>query len=356
MNILYQFNEKYAPYAGVSMTSLFENNKAAKFICVYILGENLSSDSAEKINRLCQEYNREVVFVDTSALVDKMKSINMPTYRGSYAANMRLFVSDIVENVSGDCDRTGVAGRDIKETGVNKVDNRLLYLDADTIVTGDLTQMYTSEIKTLGMVYDTLGCQHKYEIGLEADEGYYNSGVILYDLDKWKNKNFTEKIIDHVINVRAQYPSPDQDLINVVVRDEITPIPFENNFQPHLRDYGYISFMKAFNLSPFYSGSEVSKANANPTIMHAFRYIGEFPWHKGNVHPFNREFDKYLKLSPWSDYIKLPSDSGMVMKIEKILYRLLPKVAFLKIFTMAHRRFYMNANKKSEKNEISKVM
>ena len=27
MNVLYQFNEKYAPYAGVSITSLFENNK-----------------------------------------------------------------------------------------------------------------------------------------------------------------------------------------------------------------------------------------------------------------------------------------------------------------------------------------
>ena len=42
MNVLYQFNEKYAPYAGVSITSLFENNKNADEICVYILGENLS--------------------------------------------------------------------------------------------------------------------------------------------------------------------------------------------------------------------------------------------------------------------------------------------------------------------------
>ena len=37
MNVLYQFNEKYAPYAGVSITSLFENNKNADEICVYIL-------------------------------------------------------------------------------------------------------------------------------------------------------------------------------------------------------------------------------------------------------------------------------------------------------------------------------
>lgn len=340
MNILYQFNEKYAPYAGVSMTSLFENNKAAEFIYIYVLGEDLSETSISKFNELADNYStdgviRKIIFVETNALIKKMQELNMPTYRGSYAANMRLFVSEILDTIN---------------------DRRLLYLDADTIVTGDLSQIYRSDIKTLGMVYDTLGCQHKYELGLREEEGYYNSGVILYDLDMWEENDFTNKIVDHVKNVRAQYPSPDQDLINVVVRNEISVLPFSCNYQPHLRDYSYNRFTKAFHPYPFYNAEEVDEARKNPIIMHAFRYVGEFPWHKGNVHPFTKEFDKYLEMSPWNDYKKEVSNGGIIMKIEKIMYRVLPKALFLSIFTIAHGNFYRKADKLSKRNAISKQM
>ena len=52
MDILYQFNEKYAPYAGASITSLFINNSQAEEIVVWILGEELSADSISRLERL----------------------------------------------------------------------------------------------------------------------------------------------------------------------------------------------------------------------------------------------------------------------------------------------------------------
>lgn len=337
--ILYQFNEKYAPYAGVSMTSLFENNKAAESIYIYILGENLSEESCNRFRATADKYNREVIFVNTDRLVETMKDLNMPTYRGSYAANMRLFVNEIVDAI-----------------GQGDMPKRLIYLDADTIVTGDLTEMYYSQIKTLGMVYDALGCEHKYDLGFDSSDGYYNSGVILYDMSRWQQGDYTNKIIDHVRNVRAQYPSPDQDLINVVLRGEITPLGIECNYQPHLRDYSYSKFMKAFSPSPFYSEEEIAKADLRPTILHAYRYVGEFAWHKNNVHPFNDEFDKYLNISAWKDYIKEPADGGMVMLVEKLMYKCLPKSIFLGIFKIMHKSFYKKAERLSRSNRISSAM
>ena len=343
MNILYQFNEKYAPYAGVSITSLFENNREVKEIYVYVLGEDLSKKSQEKFKKLAGDYEekgkiRRVEFIGTDKLVSKMKALNMPTYRGSYAANMRLFVGDVIEEIA-----------------TSKI-HRLLYLDADTIVTGNLKEMYSSKIKTLGMVYDTLAGDHKYSIGLGSEDGYYNSGVILIDVDKWLANDFTGRIVEHVQKVRAQYPSPDQDLINVVVRDEISPLPVSCNFQPHLRDYSYVSFMKAFAPYPFYSGKEVAAASGEPAILHAFRYLGQFCWHKHNLHPFNYEFNKYLRKSPWKDYVKEKVADGPVMKAERLMYRLLPKDIFLQIFRLAHKGFYNKADAKSKENKISKAM
>lgn len=358
MHILYQFNEKYAPFAGVSMTSLFENNKTAESICVYILGENLSAKSLERLNTLAESYGpgRKMIFVDSSSLIETMKQLNMPTYRGSYAANMRLFVEYLFD------------------AEISALPDRLLYLDADTIVCGNLEGLFIEnneleteaeseaksgdlaplKIKTLGMVYDTLGCFHKYGIGLTEEDGYYNSGVILYDVKKWIDGKYTEKIIEHVKNVRAQYPSPDQDLLNVVLRGEITPLPIRYNYQPHLKDYSYRTYMKCFKPYPFCGEEEVAKAGA--VILHAFRYLGEFPWHKGNLHPFTEQFDKYLALSPWKDYEKEKSGAGAVMAIEKMLYHILPGFVFLRLFKIMHGRFYKRADRLSKESRISSRM
>ena len=112
LRILYQFNEKYAPYAGTAITSVFENNKDTMEIIVYILGENLSKQSCEKFQKLGKQYGRKIVFKETSALIQQMKEWGLPSYRGSYAANIRLFLPMFLEE-------------DVE---------RILYMDADTVV------------------------------------------------------------------------------------------------------------------------------------------------------------------------------------------------------------------------------
>ncbi len=53
LNVLYQFNEKYAPYAGISMVSLMENNKIIDEITIYVMGENLTLQSQKNLRDKC---------------------------------------------------------------------------------------------------------------------------------------------------------------------------------------------------------------------------------------------------------------------------------------------------------------
>ena len=364
MNILYQFNDKYAPYAGVSLTSLYENNKAAKEIRVWVVGEGLSDENIARLVATAARYDedesasghlnrihdaagdrpdtnahkclRTITFVDSSALIDKMKALNMPTYRGSYAANVRLFVSEFIpEDV-----------------------DRLLYLDADTIVTGSLSELFDTDLKgsALGMVLDSVGENHKKDLNLSDSEGYYNSGVLLIDMNVWRRDNYTEKIVDHVKTVRAQYPSPDQDLLNVVCRGNIATLPAKYNYQPFHDAYSDKLYYKYYGKTYYYTREELDRDREDTVIYHCFRFIGEFPWDKGNVHPFTKLFDHYTGISEWCDYTKTPKEKDLVMKIEKIMYKVLPKQLFMRIFTIAHGRFYSGANAKSEKGQISKQM
>ena len=336
-NILYQFNDKYAPYAGVSITSLIKNKAPEEEITFWILGEDVAADNRKKLDQTVTVAGCKINFIDTADLIEEMKQLNLPTYRGSYAANIRLFVSRFIPE-------------DVK---------RLLYLDSDTIITGSLRDLFETDLddNVIGAVYDSVGEAHKADLGLDDSEGYYNSGVILYDMDKWRSEGYTEKIIDHVKNVRAQYPSPDQDLLNVVCRRAIKTLPPKYNYQPFHAAYSDRLYFSEYGKTKYYTRAELEETRNDIIIYHCFRFIAEFPWNKGNVHPFTPIFDEYLRNSEWDNYQKKPSDGKtLTTTIEKLMYKCLPKSWFLPIFHMAHSRFYSAANASSTQNRIDERM
>lgn len=336
MNILYQCNNKYAPYCGVSITSLFENNKNSDRISVYILSDNIEQDNLDKFQLLASKYNREIFIIETEQIVQKMIELGMPAYRGSYSANLKMFVS---------------------EFGLDTLD-RLLYIDSDTVVTGDLSEVFELDIKNspVAMSQDSLVINHKIDIGFNIEEKYYNSGVILFNIEEWKKQHCTERIVEHVINVRAHYPSPDQDLINVVIKDDIYELPPEYNMEPAYYMFSAKNYYRVFRNPSFYKKEVLEKAKGNEKIIHFFRVMGEFPWHKDNMHPFNDLFDKYLSISPWADYEKELSGIAWVFNAEKLLYKYLPESIFIRLFHLSHIWFMKKSNKLSLKNESNKYM
>ena len=336
LDVLYQINDKYAPYCGVSMTSLFENNKHMEEIRVFILGEKLSSSSESKFRLLAAKYKRSICFINTEKLMVMMRQLKMPTYRGSYAANMRLFLPYVL-------------GDDI---------DRILYLDADTIVTGMLDELLIMPMEghPLAMSLDSLVRMHKSRLGFTQADYYYNSGVILFSMKQWREMRCSERICNHVKNVRAWYPSPDQDLLNVVLKGEILKLPPEYNLQPAYLAFSLKDYFATFGGRGFYKRKEIQDAISAPRIYHFFRFVGEFPWNRDNVHPDNDLFDKYLAISPWNDYEKNKARIGLVLKIEKIIYKRIPRAVFIRLFRIAYENFIYKANKDSMKYKINKTM
>lgn len=336
LNLLYQFNEKYAPYAGVSILSALYNNRQIAEICVYILGEGITKESKEKIEKIVSEYHRECVYIDTDNLIIKMKSMDMPTYRGSYAANMRLFLDEVLEDTL----------------------DRVLYLDADTIVAGSLSKLIKSDMegKAIGMVLDSLGESHKKQIGLSSENDYYNSGVILFDMKLWRECEFSKKLVKHIKEKRNNYPAPDQDLLNIICKNNVKRLDLRYNFQPVHAVFSDKQYMRIMRPGKYYSEEQIWRAREHICIYHFFRFVGEFPWHKDNVHPYNDIFDFYLQMSPWKEYRKGKANAGNVLKIEKILFKVLPRSIFLYVFKLAHKLFLFKSNKDSLKNKINQWM
>ncbi len=328
LDVIYQFNEKYVPYAGVSMTSLFVNNRDVDTVNVYVLGEGLSSESCDMICEMADKYGAHVIFPETQLLINRFRQMGMIPYRGAYSVYLRLFFDELV-------------GADVK---------RAIYVDADTIIDASLIPLVEHDLggKSIGMVLESIRDDYKVMIGMQPDSDYYNSGVILYDVEKWRESKYGEKLVDHIRNVRSSYIG-DQDFLNIVTAGDVCRLPLKYNFQPLHRRYTIRQYFKAYPLrhgassSEYYSFSDIKEAASGAVIYHCYRWIGEFPWNKGNLHPFNDKFDKYLSKSLWRDYVKEKADTGIVIRIEKIMYRLLPRILFIHVFKWAHESMLRRA-------------
>ncbi|MBQ7832742.1 MAG: hypothetical protein IJ336_04095, partial [Lachnospiraceae bacterium] len=115
INVLYQCDNNYAPFMGVSLTSLLMNNVELENLHIFLLGKDLSIENMQKIQRTCDEYGRKIIFLDCVGLDERIENYGMNKYRGSYATFYKLFVSEL-----------------LKDMGITV--QRMLYIDSDTVI------------------------------------------------------------------------------------------------------------------------------------------------------------------------------------------------------------------------------
>lgn len=337
VNVLYPFDDNYAPYAGISITSLFENNRSADAINVYILGFGLSDDYRNRLSRTAQKYGRNMIFLDPAGISSYIDRLDMPSYRGASVAAARLFVADYLPE------------------GID----RIIYLDSDTLIVGDITSLVNEDMDgcPVAMVADSVARKYKTFIGFADTEVYHNAGMILYDLGRWRELRCTERILEHIVNVRKNYEALDQDLINIVLKGQIKTILPAYDLQPFHAVYEAGTYLDVTGHDGYYSKEEIKQAVSSPVMLHCFRYLGMFPWHRDSVHPWRDDFNRYKQMSLWQDMPEATdSMKGFVFTVERLMYRICPPKMFLKLFMLVYNRsMRKNDQKRRSDRQISNL-
>ena len=60
MNIVYSSSDSYAELCGISIVSLFENNKSCDEINVYVIDNGISNQNKEKLLSTAKHYSRNI--------------------------------------------------------------------------------------------------------------------------------------------------------------------------------------------------------------------------------------------------------------------------------------------------------
>ena len=84
MYIAYITSDEYAPYAGISLTSIFENNKNVEYIKVFICCYDLSEKNKSKFIETSIRYEREIEFIYINDFIEDLENkYNIKRFNGS---------------------------------------------------------------------------------------------------------------------------------------------------------------------------------------------------------------------------------------------------------------------------------
>jgi lipopolysaccharide biosynthesis glycosyltransferase len=102
---------------------------------------------------------------------------------------------------------------------------RVLYLDCDLLVTGDLTELWHTDLKghilgavseaTTGVLTKPRTYEHPLDPRLTPSDPYFNAGVLLIDLTEWRGHRIGERAVDYI--KRHRPPLMDQDALNAAL-------------------------------------------------------------------------------------------------------------------------------------------
>lgn len=118
-------------------------------------------------------------------------------------------------------------------------DSKILYLDSDMIVKGNLNELTNISLGTnlVAASYEFwkyLLKKYQYIENQEMPEFYFNSGVMLLNAELFRKENISEKLWETKfeqfnVDMKGKFALMDQDVFNVVCRNRVTELPIRFN-------------------------------------------------------------------------------------------------------------------------------
>lgn len=271
INVLYTTDHNYAKYMLVSLYSLLENNQHLD-VTVHVICDKFEMEDYKRIEYIISLFKSSNVFFYSFEQVEKLiKKYNIPDWRGTKIANARLFFTECIKNV-----------------------DKLLYLDSDTVVVDSLSglELYDGLIH---MVQDDIPKQHWKSLDIPLEK-YCNSGVIWFDVNKWKEENCDKKLVD-TLKSDISYTYPDQDILNMALRNSINLLPPEYNLFSIDSYFNFAFLCKYYKETGIerYSKKEIINSKKNPVILHSTPCYYWRPWEENQIHPYSKIYDEYLE-------------------------------------------------------------
>lgn len=242
----------YTEHAGVVLASIFSNTQQP--INVHIVHDDtLSGENKWKLTQLVETFYHNIYFYHVTVPED-LKEVASGVQKIDYwtIASMYRLLFPLILQV-----------------------DRVIYLDCDILVNMDINELWSIDLgeRYLGAVLDQGENMLEYfiSLGLNA-EVYFNSGVILFQLDNIrKHPNWYGEML-HFLRYYPTMTMPDQDVLNAIYSSNFLQMDLRFNTFAH------------------------DELDLNNKIVH---FAGDTKWWEPES-PASPLYNRFLSMTPWS--------------------------------------------------------
>lgn len=276
INVVFCIDTSYTQHLGVALASLLIHNRAED-VSVFIVSSKLDPADIAKLSSIGSIFGVSLEFRQVD---DERAAGFRECFHFSRAAYFRLLLPDILPEI-----------------------DKIIYLDCDLVVEAHLQELWETEVSSCGCAGLAEGASSNVSrIGIEPDF-YINSGVLVLNLRYWRDNDTGSKCLSWLDANPQLAIFPDQDAINVVLREQKAEIDVKWNLNPAPADVD--SLLKQY-----------------PSRILHFAGVLK-PWHKCYDFKLQAIYLKYLHLTPWSVDFSLeePTNVGQACLVGNQLFK-----------------------------------
>lgn len=214
--IFFATDDNYVQFLDVAIRSLIHNASKEYKYKIIVLNTGLKEENTSKIKKLENE-NFEIRFDNISGAIEELKNKLPNIYHFGLAAYYRLFIETLYPEYE-----------------------KIIYLDCDIVVTGDISKLYFTELENnliAGVVEQFIlrttefSTYTKEAVGVEA-KNYINSGIMIMNLKEFRKFKIQEKFTYLINKYNFDVIDPDQAYLNFLCKGKIKYLDISWNLTP----------------------------------------------------------------------------------------------------------------------------
>lgn len=288
MNIMISINREYMKYACIMLMSLKQHHKDI-LLSVYILHNELTDEDFQQMDEIIGSEGIELIPVYIPEGTVRDFQIGDWPEVNAY----RLLATDLF---GGSLDR-------------------ILHLDVDILITGDISEFYNTAFEDNYLIgcedflSDADRLQKCKEVARDENTRFFNAGVLLFNIPKLLADGFCYAVYVDILkrypNIRVEYP--DQDMLNLLFCDKTK----------------YMNRLK-YNYSPLYysmsdkeySYNSLEELKAGCSIVHMIG--GTKPWANVSKMVVDDLWWEYAERTPFYGEMKREHVRAMLRREKKV--------------------------------------
>ena len=266
LRLLVTLDQHYLPQLQVLLTSVAVNNPGEN-VEVYLMHSGIPAEGLDRVKGQCRAagYTLFPVRVDPAFFQDAPVTKRYPQ-----EMYYRLLAPHLLpENL-----------------------HRILYLDPDILVINPLRPLWEMDLQGklfaaaahTGMT-DIANSVNRLRLGTDSD--YYNSGVLLMDLDAGRKEIVPQEVFAFSAEHRANLLLPDQDILNAMYSERVLPLD-DAVWNYDARNYNSYLLRSS-------GKADTDWVMANTVVLH---FCGRAkPWKPGYPYRFGILYKHYARLA-----------------------------------------------------------